>query len=196
MSSSKNRKQPETILDLFTSINFTRYGKLYLTDEQAYNLSQKQWKDGKFFFNYSIDDEYRSAQNEKMFIYNILSMYLNNEVDEIDITKLEKSQILKNNIFEKLNNHIDKLIHWFDKKQDESYVIYIIGNFFDDEKSNFLVNIEKSKGIVTQSEGLYPCKKCSSFKTISISFQMRSGDEGTSALCSCKNCGNKWTEHG
>mgnify|MGYP003508884573 CR=1 FL=1 len=110
--------------------------------------------------------------------------------------KIKQGEIKQGEIIKRLNQDIDLVISWFDVKQNENYIIYIIGSFFSDELSNFLNNIDKAKGVVTQSSGLYRCRKCSSDNTVSISFQMRSGDEGTSALCSCYNCGNRWTEHG
>lgn len=88
------------------------------------------------------------------------------------------------------------VISWFDTKQSESTIIYIIGHHFSQQLSNFLNNVDKSKGVVSKNVGLYRCRRCSSDNTVSISFQMRSNDEGTSALCSCNNCGLKWTEHG
>ena len=199
---SLTNKKPETVFDLLSKIKFSWYENLIATDEECYNLSQKKWKDGKFFFNYNIDEIKHSRLLENSFIYNIVTLYLNNEISNEEYEKnegkgkIKQGEIKQGEIIKRLNQDIDLVISWFDVKQNENYIIYIIGSFFSDELSNFLNNIDKAKGVVTQSSGLYRCRKCSSDNTVSISFQMRSGDEGTSALCSCYNCGNRWTEHG
>jgi len=45
-------------------------------------------------------------------------------------------------------------------------------------------------------EGVAQCGKCGSKKTWSIAKQMRSGDEGTSTISRCVECGNHWVYSG
>jgi DNA-directed RNA polymerase subunit M/transcription elongation factor TFIIS len=45
-------------------------------------------------------------------------------------------------------------------------------------------------------EGVVQCGKCGSKKTWSIPKQMRSGDEGTSTISRCVECGNHWVYSG
>jgi DNA-directed RNA polymerase subunit M/transcription elongation factor TFIIS len=45
-------------------------------------------------------------------------------------------------------------------------------------------------------EGVAQCGKCGSKKTWSIAKQMRSGDEGTSTISRCVECGHHWVYSG
>jgi len=45
-------------------------------------------------------------------------------------------------------------------------------------------------------EGVAQCGKCGSKKTWSVAKQMRSGDEGTSTISRCVECGNHWVYSG
>lgn len=41
-------------------------------------------------------------------------------------------------------------------------------------------------------EGIYTCRKCGSKRVSVIMAQLRSADEGMSAICQCTACGAKW----
>lgn len=44
-------------------------------------------------------------------------------------------------------------------------------------------------------EGVLECGKCGSKRTISYQKQLRSADEGSSSICQCVVCKNRWIHH-
>ena len=56
----------------------------------------------------------------------------------------------------------------------------------------FIRQLEKSQEAFENS--LYTCFKCGSNNIFSIAKQVRTADEGTSVLCECRDCHNKWRD--
>lgn len=60
----------------------------------------------------------------------------------------------------------------------------------------YILDMDLSRNKSAAVEGAFICPKCSGKNTEAVAMQMRSGDEGTDAKVTCKDCGMKWIIRG
>lgn len=66
--------------------------------------------------------------------------------------------------------------------------------FYKDQKLANRLNIQSAIESPEVEEGAYKCNRCLSMKTLSLSVQTRSGDEGMTNYIQCIECGLRWKE--
>ena len=89
----------------------------------------------------------------------------------------------------------------------ENLLSYLEGGFFEDTndlifkgviyriaRDNYEREIDSLVYKPKKGEGIYECKRCKSSKIDSIPVQLRSGDEPSTILAKCEDCGFKWRD--
>lgn len=87
----------------------------------------------------------------------------------------------------------EALKYYKDKKADkEREIIFDSMPFANAKRINYIDLV--SSLIEEKVEGIYKCKKCGSWNTITKTIQTRRADEAATEFTNCKDCGNKQRE--
>jgi DNA-directed RNA polymerase subunit M/transcription elongation factor TFIIS len=78
------------------------------------------------------------------------------------------------------------------KSEDERTIIFGSDPFSNAKRVNYIDLV--SSLIEEKVEGIYKCKKCGSWNTITKTIQTRRADEPATEFTTCKECGNKQRE--
>jgi len=63
---------------------------------------------------------------------------------------------------------------------------------FKKQRDEYLGDMERARNAIEVMEGVVPCPKCTSMKTLFVIIQNRGGDEASASIISCRAC-NKIT---
>lgn len=182
----ERRRVFEKIHDVLVTHAGTEY---YLTDDHRYdNLSLKKMALNleRGIFNYVLQEQ--SQYSNKSWNANFRSSYINRAV--IIHSNLNPNSYIKNrNLLKRLlNKEINEFdlcnfgpADMFPERYNEIYEKY-------SDKNAGLA----PKPLIPDSDGLFKCGKCKSYKTSYYQLQTRSADEPATTFVTCANCSNKW----
>ncbi len=151
-------------------MQFNKYGNepVLLTKDQIHKMAAFSFNDGRPFFN------------TPDFLYNFVSMRVDKEYPPDEII-----------------DDIEKIIKHYVNSVNNNILLFKTGIFYLDEHSALEAELKRVKGDVSiYGFGLYTCPECKSDRVISISMQVRGGDEGTDTFNECFKCGVKWRIRG
>lgn len=170
---------PRSLEHVLSELSFSKTDNLMLTPDQIHEMASLAYENGTPFFKYEIRDGIVN-QEDSEFLYSFITM-----------------RIFNNKTPDEIVDEIKKIIKYYKNPVSYRTLLFKTGEYFYNEDAALKADLKRIKNGFSVSEpGFVKCTNCGSDRTVSISVQTRSGDEGTDTFNECMKCGNKWRIRG